>query len=142
MRLMNRHELTTLRTSPFSLFISNEISYAELPDVLKVVNHTHAIFGSIPLVQMLQFITRKTVTTEAVHGSTLRSIFAVLDPAQGAHLRFESVFTSTARACFLISYICTTKAAVHSAGSEQGCMNYIYLCWFYWHYANPERGFT
>ena len=47
-------------------------SYAELPDVLKVVNHAHAIFGSVPLVQMLQLITRKAVAFKAV----LRSAFA------------------------------------------------------------------
>ena len=118
------------------------MSYAELPDVLKIVNHAHAIFGPVSLVQMLQSITRKAVATEAIHGSALRYILAVLDPAQGARLRFETVVTSAAGTCFIISYICMTETAVHSAGSDQCCMNCIYLCWFYWHYACPDQGLT
>ena len=72
---------------------------------------------------MIQPITRKAVTTEAVHCFPSRSILAVLDPARDAHLRFETVVASTARAYFFISYVCVTEAAVHSAGSDERLFN-------------------
>jgi hypothetical protein len=60
--------------------------YAELADVLEIVNHAHAIFGSIPLIQMVQCITRKAVATEAVLYSGFHYIHTVLDTAQDAGL--------------------------------------------------------
>jgi hypothetical protein len=116
---MNTNYLATLGTGPPFLFVSNEQPYAEFPDVLKIVNHAHAIFGSIPLIQMNQFITRKPVTTEAVLNSALHYLLTVLDSARDAGLRFENVATYAAWTCFSISYICQTEAAVHSTGSDQ-----------------------
>jgi hypothetical protein len=95
--------------------------YAELLYVLEIVNHTHAILGSIPLVQMLQPGARKAITTEAVPDSTLHDLLTVLDSARDAGFRFGIVVASAAGACLYIlyiSYICATEAAVHSAGSN------------------------
>ena len=47
---MNTYQITALRARPPFPFVPYEMSYAELPDVLKIMNHAHAIFGSIPLV--------------------------------------------------------------------------------------------
>jgi hypothetical protein len=78
---MNADELAALGTGPPCLFVSKEMPYAELPDVLKIVNHAHAIFGSIPLIQMVECNTRKAVATEAVCNSGFHDIHTVLDPA-------------------------------------------------------------
>jgi hypothetical protein len=119
--------------------VPEEISCAGLSDVLKIINHAHAIFCSIPLVQMLQLITRRAVTTEAVYGSASRYFLAVLDSAQDAHLRFETIVNSTAGARFFISYVCVTEAAVHSTGSYQRRKNRICFC--LWRHVSNQRLF-
>jgi hypothetical protein len=58
--------------------------YPVLLDVLKIVNHAHAIFGSIALIQVIQPVARKTVTVEAVPDSTLHYLLTVLDAARDA----------------------------------------------------------
>jgi hypothetical protein len=128
LRLMNTNYLAALGTGPPFLFVSNEMSYAELAYVLEIINHTHAILGSIALIQMVQFITRKAVATEAVLDSGFHYIHTVLDTAQDAGLRFDTVVASATGACLLISYICATEATIHSAGSDQRCANRICLC--------------
>jgi hypothetical protein len=40
---MNTEQVTALGTAPPSLLVSDEISYAELADVLEIGNHAHAI---------------------------------------------------------------------------------------------------
>ena len=119
LRLMNANYLTALGTGPPFLFVSNEMSYAELVYVLEIVNHTHTILGSIALIQVVQPGARKAVTTEAVPDSTLHYLLTVLDSARDAGFRFDTVVASATGACLLISCICATEAAVHSAGSDQ-----------------------
>ena len=116
---MNTNYLAALGTGPPFLFVSNEMPYTELPDVLEIVNHTHAILGSVPLIQMVQPGARKAFTTEAVLDSSFHYLLTVLDSARDAGFRFETVVTSAAGACLFISYICATEATVHSAGSDQ-----------------------
>jgi hypothetical protein len=125
LRLMNTNYLTALRTGPPFLFISNKMPYTELPYVLEILNHTHTILGSIAFIQMVQPVAGKAVTTEAVLDFTFCYLCTVLDSTRDAGFRFETVVTSTTRAGFLIPYICTTKATVHSAGSDQRCANRI-----------------
>ena len=54
LRLVTQIDSPPLRTGPPFLFVSDELPYAELPDVLQVADHAHAVFWSVPLVQMLQ----------------------------------------------------------------------------------------
>ena len=81
---MNTNDLAALGTGPPFLFVSNEMPYAEFPDDLKIVNHTHTILRSITLIQVIQSATRKAVTTEAVLDSTLHYLLTVLDSARDA----------------------------------------------------------
>ncbi len=133
---MNTNYLAALGTGPTFLFVSNEMPYAELPYIFKIVNHTHTILSSVAIIQMGQFITRKAVATEAVLNSGFHNIRTVLDTARDAGLRFQTVATSAAGACFSISYICTTEAAVHSAGSDQRRANRICLCRSFLHHVS------
>jgi hypothetical protein len=116
---MNADELAALGTGPPCLFVSHEMLYAELPDVLKIVNHAHAILGSIPLIQMVQLIARKAVATEAVRHAGVHDIHTIFDPARDAGLRFDTVVASAAGAAPLSSGICATEATIHAAGSDQ-----------------------
>jgi hypothetical protein len=128
LRLMNTNYLAALGTGPPFLFISNKMSYAELPHVLEILNHTHTIPSSIALIQVVQPVAGKAVTTEAVLDFNFRYLLTVLDSTRDAGFRFEAVVTSATGTCFLIPYICSTKATVHSAGSDQRCANRICLC--------------
>ena len=100
---MNTNHIATLGTGPLVLFGSNEISQAEFPYVLKIVNHAHAILGSIPFIQVIQPVARKASTAEAVLDPTFHYLLAILDSARNAGFRFETVVTSATRACVLIS---------------------------------------
>lgn len=108
LRLMNTNYLTALGTGPPFLFVSNKMSYAELPYVLEIVNHTHTILSSIALIQVFQPVAGKAVTTEAVLDFTFRYLLTVLDSTHDASFRFETVVISATRACFLFSDIGTT----------------------------------
>jgi len=120
--------MTALGTSPPFLFVSNEMSYAELLYVHKIVDHTHSILGSIARIQVIQPVARKPVTPETVSDFTLPHLIAVLDSACDACFWFDVVVAAATRACFLISRKCATETAVHSTGSDQRCSDHIYLC--------------
>jgi hypothetical protein len=83
---MNTEQFAALGTGPSFLFNSQEMSYAEILYVQKVLNHTHAIPGPIALIQLLQPVAGKVVTTEAVHDVILRSLLTVFDSAGDAGL--------------------------------------------------------
>ena len=55
------------------------MSYAKLPYLHEIFNHTHTILGSIALIQVIQPVARKAVATEAVPDSPLHYLRAVLD---------------------------------------------------------------
>jgi len=81
---MNTNHLAALGTGPPFLFISDELSYADLLYVREIVNHAHTIVDSVALVQVVQPVARKTVTAEAVPDFTLHYLRAVLDSAHSA----------------------------------------------------------
>ena len=116
---MNTYQLAALRTGPSFLFITHEMLYSVLLDVLKIVDHAHAIFGSIALVQVTELVARKLVTAETVPDFPLPYLLTVLDPACDTGFWFDAVVASATGACLLISCICATEATVHSTGSNQ-----------------------
>jgi hypothetical protein len=77
--LVNAEHLTAFRADPPFFFGSYEMPYAEFPNVLKVADHAHAIFGSITLIQMRELVAREAVTSKAVLGFGIRYLLAVLD---------------------------------------------------------------
>jgi hypothetical protein len=88
---MNTDELTASGTGPSFLFVSHEMSYAELLYVHEIVDHAHAILGPIALIQVIQPVARKAVTVEAVPGPALHELFTDLDPAGDAGLWLNAV---------------------------------------------------
>jgi hypothetical protein len=122
---MNTNYLTTLGASPPFLFVFNEIPYAELSYIFKIVNHTHDVLGSIAIIQVVQYDTGKAITTEAILDSTFYYFLTILDFARDAGFRFQTVVTSATGACLPISRISTAEAAVHSTGRNQRCSNFI-----------------
>jgi hypothetical protein len=120
---MNADYLATLGTAPPFLLISNELPNAELPDVFQILDHAHAILGSIPLIQMVQPGARKTVTIKAILDFSIHYPLTVLDPACQTGFHFETVITSASGAGLIISWICAAEATVHSAWSDKCRMN-------------------
>jgi hypothetical protein len=92
--------------------------YAEFSNVLEIVDHAHAILGSIPLIQLVQPGTREAVTNEAVLDFSVRDLLTVSDSACDTGFRFEEVLASATGAWFIISCVCTAEAAIHTAGSD------------------------
>jgi hypothetical protein len=84
LRLMNTNDPATLGTGPSFLFVFDEKPYAELPYAHEILNHAHAILGSIALIQVLQPVAGKAFTTEAVPGFSLPYLLTVLDSARDA----------------------------------------------------------
>ncbi len=116
---MNTEYLTAFRAFPLFFFGSYEMPYAESSDVLKIINHAHAVLGSIPFIQIFQPGTRKAVTTAAVLSSGVQYFLAVLDSTSDAGFRFDAVIASATGAWILIFYKSAAEAAVHSAGCDQ-----------------------
>ena len=52
-RYMNTNHLTALGAGPPLLFISYKLSYAKFSYSLEIVDHAHAVLGSIALIQMV-----------------------------------------------------------------------------------------
>jgi hypothetical protein len=123
LRLVNADYLAAPGTDPLFFFASDEMPYAELPDALQIVDHAHAVLGSIALVQMVQRGAREAATIEAVLHLAIHYFLTVLDTACNAGSRFEAVVTPAAGACLHVSHVSATKATVHSAGCDQRRMN-------------------
>jgi len=121
---MDTNYPAALGAGPPFLFFLKEIPYAELSDVFEVVNHAHSVLCLIAIIQVVQYTTRKAVTTEAILDSTFRNFLTVLDFACDAGLRFLTVFTPAAGAGVPFPHIGTAQAAVHSTGRNQCCSDF------------------
>ena len=68
--------------------------YPMLLDVLKIVDHAHAIFGSIALIQVIEPVARKSVAAETVPDFALPYLLTVLNSACDAGFWFDAVVAS------------------------------------------------
>lgn len=116
---MDTEQLTALRAGPPFLFVLDEVSYAALLYVFEIVDHAHAVFGPVALIEMIQPVAGKCVTGEAVPGIAVLQLIAGLDPACDTGLWFPAVVAPATGAWLPISRICDTETTVHSTGSDQ-----------------------
>jgi hypothetical protein len=119
LRLMNTNRLTALGTGPFLPFHFYEVPDAEISYVCEVLDHTHTILRPIALIQLFKPGAGKAVATEAIVDSAFHYLFTVLDSAQDAGLRFDSVITAATGACLFVSRVGAAETTVHAAGSDQ-----------------------
>jgi hypothetical protein len=54
LRRVNIESFTTSRSAPPFFFVSNEVHYAEFSNFIEIADHSHALIGSIPLIQMVR----------------------------------------------------------------------------------------
>ncbi len=125
---MNTEQLAAPGTGPPFLFVSNEMSYAELLYVHEILDHARAILGSITLIQVIQSVARKPVAPEAVPAFILSYLLTVLNPACDAGLWLDAVVTAATGTCVLIPRMRDTEATVHATGSNQHRSYIICLC--------------
>jgi hypothetical protein len=131
LRLMNTEQPAALRTGPPFPFVFDELPYTELPHILEIVDHTHAILGPVSLIKVIQPGAGKPFTAEAVPDFSLLYLLAVFDFAVYAGFWFVAVVAPAAGACVLISCIGVTETTVHTAGSDQHRADRICLCRFF-----------
>ena len=128
LRLVDTYYLSALRAGPLLLFLADELTYAERPDLLQIVHHAHAIIRSISFVQIFKSGAGKAVAIETVLNVGTHQLLTVLDTALYAGFRLEAIATPAAGACLSLSDICATEAAVHSAGCDLRRTNHVCLC--------------
>jgi hypothetical protein len=63
---MHTDYFSALGAGPSFLFVSHELSYAGLFYIHEVINHAHAILGSIAIIQLTQSLARENVAAETI----------------------------------------------------------------------------
>ena len=116
---MDADHLAARWTGPPLLLGFEEMPYAGLAYALEVFNHAHAVFGSVPLIQVVQAGAGKAVTTEAVLSSAFGYFVAGLDAADNAGFRFAGVVAPAAGTGLAVPHIGPAKPAVHSTRCNQ-----------------------
>lgn len=127
LRLVNTDDFAAPGAGPPLLLISNKMPYTGRLYISEILDHTHAILRSIAVIQSVQPVTRKAVTAGAILDFTFRYLLTALNFACDTGFRFKTVVIPATGACVFISFVCTTKATVHSAGSDQFRMNRTFL---------------
>ncbi len=79
--LVNAEQLAALGAFPPLFFVFNEFPHAHFFDVLKIINHAHAILGPVPFIQIFQPGARGAIANKAVFFFRTRYLLAFLDPA-------------------------------------------------------------
>ncbi len=80
--LLSIASLIAFRASPPFFFASDEMSYAEFSNILEIINHAHAILGSVPFIQIVPPDAREAITAETVLDFGLSHLFTVPDSAR------------------------------------------------------------
>jgi hypothetical protein len=97
----------------------NEISYANLLYVLKIINHAHTILCFVSCVEVVQPVAGVLPAIEAILQFSLLEHFTLFYPAQGSGFWLQMVIAPAPRARVLFSDIGSAEATVHPAGSDQ-----------------------
>ncbi len=81
LRLVNTEYLAAFSASPPFFFVFDKMPYAKILDMIEVVDHAHAVLGSIPLIQMLQPGAGEAVTAKAVPDFSVHDLLTFFDSA-------------------------------------------------------------
>jgi hypothetical protein len=105
-------------TGPFLLLSLKKPLKARLPNIQEVFNHTHAIFGSISFIHVLDPAAGEIVTFKTEGGLIPYPPFTIFYSTVGAVFG-ERVGSIATRTSFLFSGIGSTEPAVHPARGDQ-----------------------
>jgi len=118
LRFMHTEHRTAAGTYPFLIFILDEFLYANFLYILEVIYYTHAILGSIALIQVHQACTRKIAAIEAILDFALYHVFAGFNPAHEAGFGLGSIFNPATGAWVSFPAISPAETAIYSAGGD------------------------
>lgn len=89
-------------------------------DRQEVLDHAHAVFGPVALIQVEQPVAGKALAAVAVAGLELLPLRAGFDAAGEACLALVAVVAPAAGAGVLLARIRHAEPAVHAAGGDEG----------------------
>jgi hypothetical protein len=100
---VNTDRAAAFRAGPSDLFICDKLSDPQFFNIFEIFDHAHGIFGSIPLIQMLQTGAWELFTLKAKSRFHVLKVFAIFDFAPNARDGFIDVISSTAGAFIFFS---------------------------------------
>jgi hypothetical protein len=112
-------EAPAFRTRPSLLLSCDKLVKPNLANVLKVLNHAHAILRSVAFVQLPKSRAGESGTRITERRFARCQLFTDLDPADNAMLRFALVLAMAPRTSPLVSKMADTQTTVHPAGRNQ-----------------------
>jgi hypothetical protein len=117
--LMNTNYFAARGTCPLVLFLFDEMSYADLLYVLKIINHAHSVVISVSYVEAVQQVAWAFPASGAVPQIASLEHITLFYPAQGSGLWLQTVIAPAPRARVLFPDKGAAEAAVHAAGCDQ-----------------------
>jgi hypothetical protein len=102
---MNTDRAFASGTGPSYIFILYKFPNTIIPDIFKIFNHAHIIFGSISFIQMFQIYAGEISAFKTELRPTFSKYFAVLDFTSDTGDRFIGVRSFTAGAIIYFSQI-------------------------------------
>ena len=118
---VHAHQATATGANPFSLLRTDEFPNPVIPDVVKILDHTHSVLGSVSLIELPQPFTGIALTIETIRIAAARWLRAVLDSADDAMVRFVLIAPLTAATRLSFSLEANAKRTVHSAQCDKFC---------------------
>ncbi len=94
----------------------------------QIVNHAHAVFQAIPIIQSAEAFTRKSRTGRAKFPAHSTPLHTGLNPARDPRLRLAAVIPPATRASSPAAQKCPTKAAIHAARGDEHGLNRVLSC--------------
>ena len=105
---------------PPAFFVPRELFKPIPADGFQVLEHAHAIFGAVALIQVFHSGAWKLLTLVAKTRIGRRQVFTIGDRAAAAVFGFiRVVFFGTATAGLFLTEKADAKSAIHSAGCNQ-----------------------
>lgn len=116
---MDTYHRAATRACPLGLLSLNKTRQSVGFDTPQILDHAHAIFHSITLIQATQSATRETRTADAELPANPASRLTSLDSARDPRRRLAAIITSATRASIPAAQKCATKAAIHATWRDK-----------------------
>jgi hypothetical protein len=100
---VNTDRAAAFRASPPDSFVGKKFSNPEILNMFEILDHAHAVFGSISFIQMLHRPTGKAFTFKTKFDFAFLNHSAIFDFASGNTNRLTLVEVSASRAFVFFS---------------------------------------
>jgi hypothetical protein len=117
--LVDANRRATARACPLGLLSLNKTRQPVGFYDPQILDHAHAIFHAVSLVQATKSLTREPRTVRAEIPANPASRTTTLDSARDARLRLAAIISSATRASIPVAQKCATKGAIHAARCDK-----------------------